>query len=83
MSKKVIRQKINDTFLRKALGNFAAQYPAARERAFDGEDFTALRDRISAAREASLQLLPELVASGARFVVSAAESLILLVVKDL
>ena len=62
MSKKEIRQKINDTFLRKALANFAAQYPAARARAFEGEDFDKLRDRISTSREASLQILPQLVA---------------------
>lgn len=61
MSKKEIRQKINDAFLRRALANFAAQYPVARARAFEGEDFDKLRDRISSARESSIPRLPELV----------------------
>ncbi len=61
MSRKIIHQKINDAFLRRALGNFAAQYPAARARAFEGEDFEALRERISAARKESLRILPEMV----------------------
>ena len=41
MSKKIIRQKIDDSFLRTALKNFAAQYPVARARAFEGDDFEA------------------------------------------
>ena len=61
MSKKIIRQKIHDSFLRTALKNFAAQYPVARARAFEGDDFEALRDRISSARESALRDLPDLV----------------------
>jgi iron-sulfur cluster protein len=61
VSKKIIRQKIHDSFLRTALKNFAAQYPVARARAFEGDDFEALRDRISSARESALRDLPDLV----------------------
>ncbi len=61
MSKKIIRQKINDTFLRKALAAFATQYPAARAAAFEGTDFETLRERISTSRKAALKQLPSLV----------------------
>jgi len=61
VSKKIIRQKIHDSFLRTALKNFAAQYPVARARAFEGDDFEALRDRISSARETAIRDLPDLV----------------------
>jgi iron-sulfur cluster protein len=61
MSRKIIRQKISDTFLRKALAAFATQYPAARAKAFAGTDFEALRDRISRSRKAALKQLPSLV----------------------
>jgi len=61
VSKKIIRQKIHDSFLRTALKNFAAQYPAARARAFEGEDIEPLRDRISSARENALGDLTGLV----------------------
>lgn len=61
MSKKIIRQKINDTFLRKALAAFATQYPAARAAAFKGTDFEVLRERISTSRKAALGILPVLV----------------------
>jgi iron-sulfur cluster protein len=61
VSKKIIRQKVHDSFLRTALKNFAAQYPVARARAFEGDDFEALRDRISSARESALRDLPDLV----------------------
>ncbi|WP_298434889.1 L-lactate dehydrogenase (quinone) large subunit LdhH [Geobacter sp.] len=68
MAKDVIRQKINDAFLRRALKNFAAAYPVARARAFEGLDFEELRGRISAFKQAGLRDLPELVA---RFTASA------------
>ncbi len=61
MSKKIIRQKIHDSFLRTALKNFAAQYPVARARAFEGDDFESLRDRVSAIRDNALRDLPDLV----------------------
>ncbi|MDD2336208.1 MAG: LUD domain-containing protein [Geobacteraceae bacterium] len=61
MSKKIIRQKINDTFLRKALATFATQYPVARTRAFEGTDFETLRERISSSRKAALRELPSLL----------------------
>ncbi len=61
MSKKIIRQKINDTFLRKALAAFAKQYPAARAAAFEGTDFETLRERISTSRKAALKQLPVLL----------------------
>ena len=35
MGKEIINQKINNTFLRRALKNFAAAYPVARAKAFD------------------------------------------------
>jgi iron-sulfur cluster protein len=62
MGKETIKKKINDTFLRRALKNFAAAYPVARAKAFDGIDFEALRGRISDAKQAGLKQLPELVA---------------------
>lgn len=61
MSKKIIRQKINDSFLRRALAAFATQYPAARQRAFEGIDFDKLRERISTFRTKALDQLPSLV----------------------
>jgi L-lactate utilization protein LutB len=61
MGRDVIKQKINDAFLRKALKNFAAAYPVARAKAFEGIDFEELRGRISAFKEVGLQRLPELV----------------------
>ena len=61
MSKTIIRQKINDAFLRKALAAFAKQYPAARAKAFAGTDFEALRERIATSRNAALRELPSLL----------------------
>ncbi len=61
MSKKIIMQKINDAFLRKALAAFAKQYPAARTAAFAGTDFEALREKISTSRKAALRELPSLL----------------------
>lgn len=61
MAKEIIQQKINDTFLRKALKNFAAAYPVARAKAFEGIDFEALRERIAASKLSGLKQLPELV----------------------
>lgn len=61
MARDVIRQKINDAFLRRALRNFAAAYPVARAKAFAGTDFEQLRNEISTAKETNLQILPELV----------------------
>lgn len=61
MSKKIIRQKINDSFLRKALAAFARQYPAARAAALENTDFEGLRERISTFRKEALGNLPSLV----------------------
>ncbi|MCM2358863.1 MAG: LUD domain-containing protein [Geobacteraceae bacterium] len=61
MGKAIINKKINDTFLRRALKNFAAAYPVARAKAFEGIDFEALRGRISDFKQAGLKGLPELV----------------------
>ncbi|HWI40451.1 MAG TPA: lactate utilization protein B, partial [Verrucomicrobiae bacterium] len=61
MSRDTIRKKINDTFLRKALRNFAAAYPVARANAFAGIDFEGLRGRISECKKEGLARLPELV----------------------
>jgi iron-sulfur cluster protein len=61
MSKKTIRQKINDSFLRKALAAFAQQYPAARATAFIGTDFERLREKISSSRKSALKDLPSLL----------------------
>lgn len=61
MAKNEINQKINDAFLRRALKNFAAAYPVARAKAFEGIDFEELRGRISAFKEEGLKRLPELV----------------------
>ena len=61
MSKKIISRKIHDSFLRTALRNFAAQYPAARARAFEDDDLESLRDRVSAIRDNALDHMPELV----------------------
>jgi len=58
----VINTKINNTFLRRALKNFAAAYPLARARAFAGIDFEVLRSRIAASKQEGLQRLPDLVA---------------------
>jgi iron-sulfur cluster protein len=58
----IINTKINNTFLRRALKNFAAAYPLARARAFEGIDFEVLRSRIAASKQEGLQRLPELVA---------------------
>jgi iron-sulfur cluster protein len=71
MSSQTINQKINNTFLRRALKNFAAAYPVARAKAFEGIDFEALRGRISDAKEEGLKDLPQLVA---RFTSSAEKS---------
>ncbi|RNC70344.1 MAG: 4Fe-4S dicluster domain-containing protein [Desulfuromonadales bacterium] len=61
MARDVINQKINDAFLRKALKNFAAAYPVARAKAFEGIDFEELRGRIAAFKKEGLGQLPELV----------------------
>lgn len=68
MGKATIQNKINDTFLRKALKNFAAAYPLARAKAFEGVDFEALRSRIALQKQAGLPQLPDLIA---RFTASA------------
>ena len=57
-----INAKINNTFLRRALKNFASAYPIARAKAFAGIDFEGLRSRIAVNKLAGLQRLPELVA---------------------
>ena len=68
MSDATIQNKINDTFLRRALKNFAAAYPLARAKAFEGIDFEALRSRIAESKQTGLKQLPDLVA---RFTASA------------
>lgn len=66
-----IKTKINDSFLRTALKNFAAAYPLARAKAFEGIDFEELRERIARNKRDGLQRLPELVE---RFTASAEKS---------
>ncbi len=61
MGRATIKKKIHDTFLRRALKNFAAAYPVARAKAFEGIDFEGLRGRISDTKKAGLKELPELV----------------------
>jgi iron-sulfur cluster protein len=61
MKKTVIREKINDAFLRKALKSFSASYPSARSAALQGTDFEALRERISNSKQHCLRELPQLV----------------------
>ena len=61
MSRKEIQAKIDNPFLRKALKNFAAAYPVARAKAFEGLDFEALRQRIAARKAENLHVLPDLV----------------------
>ncbi|RII27185.1 MAG: hypothetical protein CXR31_08000 [Geobacter sp.] len=61
MDKGLIQQKLDNTFLRRALKNFAAAYPVARAKAFEGMDFEELRVRISGFKEAGLEQLPALV----------------------
>jgi iron-sulfur cluster protein len=62
MGKSEIREKINNSYLRRALKNFAAAYPVARTKALEGIDFQGLRSRIAESKRAGLQRLPELVA---------------------
>ncbi|MBE0502825.1 MAG: LUD domain-containing protein [Desulfuromonadales bacterium] len=71
MADKRINTNINNTFLRKALKNFATAYPIARAKAFEGIDFAALRHRIAVSKLAGLQRLPELIA---QFTASAEKS---------
>jgi len=61
MGKETITRKINDTFLRRALKNFAAAYPVARAKAFEGIDFEGLRGRIAENKRAGLKKLPRLI----------------------
>ena len=61
MGKEAIKSKINNTFLRRALKNFATAYPVARAKAFEGIDFEELRSRISTNKLAGLKELPQLV----------------------
>ncbi|MBI1919526.1 MAG: LUD domain-containing protein [Geobacter sp.] len=61
MGKEIIKDKINNAFLRKALKNFATAYPVARAKAFEGIDFEALRGRISEFKKEGLKDLPALV----------------------
>ena len=66
MGKQEIQQKINNTFLRRALKNFAAAYPVARAKALEGIDFEGLRTRIADSKQAGLRHLQELVAEFTR-----------------
>lgn len=61
MGKEIIRKKIADPFLRRALKNFAAAYPEARRKAFEGIDFEELRGRIASFKSQGLADLPSLV----------------------
>ncbi|HLO26572.1 MAG TPA: LUD domain-containing protein [Geobacteraceae bacterium] len=61
MGKETINAKITNTFLRRALKNFAAAYPVARAKAFEGTDFEGLRSRISGFKREGLKVLPVLV----------------------
>lgn len=61
MDKELIQQKLDNTFLRRALKNFAAAYPVARAKAFEGMDFEGLRGRIADFKGAGLERLPALV----------------------
>ncbi len=61
MDKGLIQQKLDNTFLRRALKNFAAAYPVARAKAFEGMDFEELRGRIANFKGAGLEQLPALV----------------------
>lgn len=71
MGREIIRKKIADPFLRRALKNFAAAYPEARRKAFEGIDFEELRGRIASFKSQGLADLPSLVD---RFTKSAEES---------
>lgn len=71
MGREIIRKKIADPFLRRALKNFAAAYPEARRKAFEGIDFEELRGRIAAFKSKALADLPSLVD---RFTESAEDS---------
>ncbi len=66
MGKSEIQQKINNSYLRRALKNFAAAYPVARAKALEGIDFEELRSRISTGKRALLKRLPEFVAEFTR-----------------
>ncbi len=66
MGKSEIREKINNSYLRRALKNFAAAYPVARAKALEGIDFEGLRSRISESKRGVLRRLPELVAEFTR-----------------
>ena len=57
----MIHAKITNTFLRRALKNFAAAYPVARAKAFEGTDFEGVRTRISDFKREGLKVLPELI----------------------
>ena len=61
MGKEIINAKITNTFLRRALKNFAAAYPVARAKAFEGVDFEGLRSRISDFKREGLKVLPGLI----------------------
>ena len=61
MGKEIIHAKITNTFLRRALKNFAAAYPVARAKAFEGIDFEGLRTRISDFKREGLKVLPGLI----------------------
>ncbi|HEY5973190.1 MAG TPA: LUD domain-containing protein [Geobacteraceae bacterium] len=71
MGKETITAKINNTFLRRALKNFATAYPLARTKSFEGMDFEALRSRIAENKRLGLKSLPELVT---RFKIAAERS---------
>ena len=66
MGKQEIQQKINNSYLRRALKNFAAAYPVARAKALEGIDFEGLRSRISESKRSGLKRLPALVAEFTR-----------------
>jgi len=59
--KREIKEKLNDDVLRDALGCFAEEYPAARERALENiEDVDALRESLKSMKRDSVERIEEL-----------------------
>lgn len=58
--KRVIEEKINDPVMRKNLGNFADAYLTARNTAFEGKNFSEIREKIKNIRTETVTNLEEL-----------------------
>jgi iron-sulfur cluster protein len=58
--RKKVRDALGNRPLRVALGNFADSYPSARENAYKGIDFEALRDRIEKVKAGSVEKIETL-----------------------